>query len=307
MFEVFNRAKGHKADVWAATDGSRVLALLIPVRVTLLGGIMSSLTTRSVAYGSILCAPGRDGCDALAVLLQSYLKEVGRTALFTELRNVSSLDAQQQQTLLEHGFVHEDHLNYLIDLNRPSDEVFKSIGPRTRKHIRRALRSGQVTVSDATENPERSSCYDILRRTFQARRIPLADPSLFEAAYEVLHPRGMIKFTLARVGDAPAAVSIDLLYKDLMYGWYGGVDRAYSSFPANELLTWHILRWGAENGYRTYDFGGAGKPNEPYGVRDFKSKFGGIQVNNGRNLFVHARLRRQMCNFAYRFARRFVF
>ena len=31
---------------------------------------------------------------------------------------------------------------------------------------------------------------------------------------------------------------------------------------------------------------GAGKPNQAYGVRDFKSKFGGDLVEHGRFLFV---------------------
>jgi lipid II:glycine glycyltransferase (peptidoglycan interpeptide bridge formation enzyme) len=98
----------------------------------------------------------------------------------------------------------------------------------------------------------------------------------------------MVRFSLARVGDVAAAVSVDLLYKDIAYGWYGGTDREYSSYMPNELLTWHILKWGAENGYRLYDFGGAGKPEEEYGVRDFKAKFGGELVSYGRDMYVHA-------------------
>jgi serine/alanine adding enzyme len=31
----------------------------------------------------------------------------------------------------------------------------------------------------------------------------------------------------------------------------------------------------------------AGKPEEEYGVRDFKAKFGGYLVNFGRNIHVH--------------------
>jgi lipid II:glycine glycyltransferase (peptidoglycan interpeptide bridge formation enzyme) len=49
---------------------------------------------------------------------------------------------------------------------------------------------------------------------------------------------------------------------------------------------WHILKWGAENHYCIYDFGGAGKPGEHYGVRDFKAKFGGELVCYGRNTWV---------------------
>jgi serine/alanine adding enzyme len=77
-----------------------------------------------------------------------------------------------------------------------------------------------------------------------------------------------------------------LIYKDTIYGWYGGMDRGYSDYIPNELLLWHIFQWGAENGYKVYDFGGAGKPDEEYGVRDFKAKFGGELVCFGRNTYI---------------------
>jgi lipid II:glycine glycyltransferase (peptidoglycan interpeptide bridge formation enzyme) len=62
---------------------------------------------------------------------------------------------------------------------------------------------------------------------------------------------------------------------------------------------WHILKWGAENGYRHYDFGGAGRPNEQYGVRDFKAKFAGELVSYGRNVCVHAPFRLFLSKLGY--------
>ena len=66
---------------------------------------------------------------------------------------------------------------------------------------------------------------------------------------------------------------------------------------------WDIIRWGAKNGYGVLDFGGAGKPGEEYGVRDFKSKFNGKLVNFGRNTRVHAHLRMKISETAYQAAR----
>jgi lipid II:glycine glycyltransferase (peptidoglycan interpeptide bridge formation enzyme) len=110
----------------------------------------------------------------------------------------------------------------------------------------------------------------------------------------------MIKFFIARVGDVAVACSAELLFKDTIYGWYGGSDRAYSSYIPNDLLMWHVLDWGASNGYRVYDFGGAGKPDEPYGVRTFKAKYGGELVNYGRYVHVHSGVRLALSKLAYR-------
>ncbi len=286
MFEVFAQAKGSHPTLWAAVCGDgQIAALFLPVLVTL-NKLLRPLTTRAISYGSTLCLPSNEGHQALSLLLKTYLRENRATCLFTELRNVACLE-NEQPLLQDLGFTYEEHLNYLIDVGRSPAELFLSIGARTRKNIRHGLNKGEVTIHEVTEPGRIDICYDLLSQTYQNARVPLADRSLFEAAFNILYPRRMIRFTLAYVGDAPAAVSIELLYKDVMYGWYGGMDRAYSKYMPNELLMWSILKWGAENGYCQYDFGGAGRPDAEYGVRDFKAKFGGRLVCYGRNTYIH--------------------
>ncbi len=287
MFQVFNRTKGHRPELWAAIKDRRILALLLPVKITLMNGLLRYFTTRSVGYGSVLITADAEGQEALARLLQTYAHEIGVVSLFTELRNLADLNGVQP-ILGKHGFVYEEHLNYLINLKRSSDAVFQNFGRRTRKNIRRGLRQGEVVIEEAKERDQVNACYDLLCQSYREAHVPLADRSLFEAALDLLHPKGMVRFTLARVGQTPVAASVELLYKDVIYGWYGGVDRNYGSYVPNELVMWDILKWGAENGYHLYDFGGAGKPDEEYGVRDFKSKFGGELVCYGRNTCVHA-------------------
>lgn len=288
MFQVFEQAKGYYPTLWAATRGDeQVLALLLPVKITLVGSFLRRLTTRAVVYGSVLYDPSPAGEEALAFLLRAYTHQAGHDVLFTELRNLSD-QGRIQPLLRDCGFVYEDHLNYLIDLDCPVAQVFQNIGSRTRKHIRRGLRERKVVIEEVTEQRQIASCYDLLGKSYAAAKVPLADLSLFEAAFDVLYPRGMARFWLASVDEVYVAASVELLYKETMYGWYSGVDRTYSRYTPNELLMWHILKWGVEHDYKIYDFGGAGKPNEAYGVRDFKAKFGGELVCYGRNTCVHS-------------------
>lgn len=303
MFRVFARASGHQPTLWAAVNGSgRPLALMLPVQITLMRGALRRFTTRAVLYGSVLCSPGV-GVEALGMLLQTYRQEMQRTVLFTELRNQSDL-SHLQPVLSENGFVYEEHLDYLVDLDRPAEEVLQGIGTRTRKKIRRGLRDGFVQVTEVTHRTELDQWYDTLQKTYSHAQVPLADRSLFEAVFEELFPRGMAKFLVARVHGAIAACSVELTYKDTIYGWYGGSDRSYSDNNPNEMLMWHILAWGADNGYRVYDFGGAGKPDAEYGVRDFKAKFGGNLVCFGRNVLVHSPGLLRLSELGYRAYRR---
>jgi serine/alanine adding enzyme len=290
MFKVFAQTKGYQPTLWAVVDDNQQpLALFLPVQVTLMNGPLRQVTTRAIAYGSILCVPGPIGHKALDLLLSAYKQTAKNDALFTELRNLHDL-SNWQTSLNEHGFTYEAHLNYLINLNLPTEQLLQNIGQRTRKRIRKGLRDGVVQLSEVSSPADLDHWYNTLQKTYDYAHIPLADHSMFKAAFKELHPKGMAKFFLAKIEGVTAACSIELLYKDTIYGWYGGTDRSFSQYNPNEMLMWCVLEWGATHGYRVYDFGGAGKPDEKYGVRDFKAKFGGKLVCFGRNTYVHAPL-----------------
>lgn len=287
MFQVFAHTKGHQPRLWAATDdGGQVLALLLPVQITLMDGLLRRFTSRAVAYGSVLYAPGAEGRGALAALLRAYRQEMKNGSLFTELRNTSDT-SDVCPVLKKNGFVYEDHLDYLIDLNKPIEKVWRRISKNCRKAIRKSMNKG-VVVEEVQDRDLVPTCYDLLRQSYRRSQVPLADLSLFEGVFDILVPKGMAKFLLARVDNRYVATSMEMPYKDTIYSWYAGYDRSYRSFYPNDILVWHILKWGVENGYLCYDFGGAGRPDEPYGVRDFKAKFGGQLMNFGRYTFVHA-------------------
>ena len=270
MFQVFNLARNHQPKLSAIVDkDKKILALLPTVQVTVLNGLLRRMSTRSISYGSILSSTDPVGKQALDLLLQAYSEEAGQSSLFSELRNLSDMSMFQKE-LSQAGFVYEDHLNYLIDLNNSPEQILQNIGTRTRQHIRRGLRKGIVVVECMSDRNQLNTWYDIIKMTYKGARIPLADISLFEAAYDILYPRKMIKFLLARIGTEYVAASAEMLFKDVIYGWYGGMNREFSKYTPNELLMWHILEWGASNGYKVYDFGGAGKPEEESGVRDLR-------------------------------------
>ncbi len=306
MFAVFHNTKGYQPDLWAARGNDRqLLALFLPVRISVKNGPLRALTTHAVAYGSILCDQRDEAKEALRSLLHAYQKESGSRSIYTELRNCAQM-TEYQPLLAQMHFDYEDHLNYIISLDGSPDAVFKNIGKRTQRNIRRGVNQGRVTIEEVNDRAGIETSYELLCRTYHLAQVPLADRSLFEAAYDQLHSKGMVRVTLARVESAPVATSFELLYKDTIYGWYGGMDRAYSSYNPNELLMWDILRWGSEQGYKYYDFGGAGKPNEEYGVRDFKAKFGGALVCHGRNKWVSRPLVFSFTKRFYQVYRRFL-
>ncbi len=303
MFEVFSRTKGHHPDLWAAVqDDGEILALLPAVRVTLLNGPFRPLTTRAVAYGSILCAPNEQGKAALDLLLDVYNREAGEAALFTEFRNLSDL-GDLQPLLQQRGYQFEDHLNFLVDLTQPQDTIWRNISRRKREGINSTRKKG-TRVEMANGRPELDIAYGLLQDVYARVQVPLADKSLFEAALDILAPWGMFTVLMARVGERYAGALLLLTYHGRVSYWYIGADRSLNSYSPSEALVWYAMQWGKENGYHTFDFGGGGRPDQPYGPREFKSRFGGAQVNHGRNVCVHAPARLKVSEVGYQLYRR---
>lgn len=305
MFQVFAGAKGYSPALWAVVSSQgRCLALLPSVQITILGGMLRGLTTRTVAYGSVLWTPEPEGLQALDLLLRAYNSEVRGSALMTELRNLSDM-ATVQPVLCDHGFTFEGHLNFLIDLTRPEADLWQNIRSSARRNIQKARKSG-VVISEISDTGDIAAAYSLLQQVYRRIQVPLPDQSLFEAAFAILHPRSMMRILKAQVEGVDIGVLTLLMHKGVIYYWYTGTLREYASYRAGDLLVWHTLELGSRGDFHLFDFGGGGRPDEEYGVRDFKAKFGGDLVNYGRNICVHAPMRLKLSTTGYQLVRKFL-
>jgi serine/alanine adding enzyme len=321
MTDVFARARGHRVSTWGGLDpGGDLQAVFLPVEVTLGGhvprlarGVTRTLTARAVAYGGAACAAGDAGRRALVELLAAYRQEAGHV-LFTEVRHVCDVPAART-ALREAGFAHEGHLNYLIRLDRTEAELWAALSRSARQRIRSGERKG-VEVNVVGAPPGRSTpggrgeidrvgeAYRLLEVVYRRARVPLADRSLFDAALSVLGPRQMCRLVVARLGGKVIGARFVLVHSGRITDWYAGSDRSFAAMSPNEVLVWHVLRWGRERGCDLFDFGGAGRPGEPYGPREFKAKFGGELVDFGRDVLVHTPMRLRLSRAGYGLTRR---
>ncbi len=69
------------------------------------------------------------------------------------------------------------------------------------------------------------------------------------------------------------------------------MDGKFKNIFPSTLATWAAIEYAAANDFKYFDMMGAGKPDEGYGVRDFKAKFGGELVEHGRILRVNHKLK----------------
>jgi lipid II:glycine glycyltransferase (peptidoglycan interpeptide bridge formation enzyme) len=303
MARVLGDCRGHRVVPWAARErGGSVRALFVPVEITLMRGALRSWTSRAVVYGGVLADDAPSGADATRALLDTYKASGGGAALFTEVRHQCDVSALAP-VLRSVGFSHEGHLNYLISLRRREADLWQSLTRSAKQRIKSAEKKG-VVVDEATDRADCDAAYDLLESVYRRVRVPLASRELFAAAMQLLHPRGMFRIVTARVDGRMIGARFLLVHRGRIIDWYAGSDRAYASWSPNEVLVWHVLRWGVEHGFEVFDFGGAGRPDEPYGPREFKAKFGGELVDFGRDVMVHAPGRLRASRMGYAAARR---
>ena len=285
MMDVYAASPGTVPIVLAAVDRTtgEPGGLIASVQTKLFGDMFTRATSRAVVYGGLLAAD--DAC--LRLLLRSYCQRMKNRALFTEVRNMAPA-AWLAGPLEGMGFRYLPHLNYVIDLSREDEALWRGITQGARKNIRRTLDRG-ADIREVASDEELDRFYALIRDTYRRARVPLCDRAVFRAAWERLVPLGRARLWIMHVEGVPVAARAVLIYKGLVFDWYAGsVRRAPRGFYPNETMVWTALQYGRKAGHSRFDFGGAGVPGEPYGVREFKSKFNGELVEYGRYRFVHS-------------------
>jgi serine/alanine adding enzyme len=303
MYRVFAEARHHRPAIWGTVDDEgEIRALMTPVTIATLGGPLRALTSRVVSFAGPLAGPL--GEQPLERLLRAYRDDGPRVPVFTEIRH--HVDGGELATALHAcGFRHEGHLNFLVDLTQPEEELWRKVASSAKRNIQKARRQG-VTIEDAADPADVAAGYEVLRDVYRRIRVPLPDRSLFDAAFRILGPLGRCRVVLARLGGRTIGVMTLLHFKGVVTYWYTGTLREYARLGAGDLLVAHAIESGRELGCRILDLGGAGRPDEPYGVRDFKAKYGGVLVDHGRDIWVRSPARMRVATTGYGLIRRFL-
>jgi len=284
MFEVYNNTKNYEPVFIAiVNEKDEILGTLLAVTQKEYSGILGNFTARSIICGGPLIKD--EDPKVLDIALKEYNKIVKKKAIYTQLRNL--WDWKDSRKIFEKKrYTYEEHLNIVVDLKKSQDELWKDVHSKRRNEIRRAKKKG-VTFSVDTSLDALKRCYKIIEEVYSYAKLPYPSFTFFKAFFENSQERIGLKLFTAKYNNEIIGCMLALVFKDTIYDFYAGSYRKFYNKYPNDLIPWEIFLWGKKNGYKTFDFGGAGKPNVPYGVRDYKKKFGGEFVNFGRFEKIH--------------------
>ena len=204
------------------------------------------------------------------------------TPIYIETRNFH--DYSKWRNIFEaNGFAYQPHLNYHVDTTS-LDQVQSRIGKHRWRYIRLSMRDGAKIINNPSIEQVRAF-YTILQDLYRTKvRTPLWSWDFFERLYHTEHARYILVELDGQIVGGTACVCLP---GKAVYEWYAcGLDNCRDDIRPLSVAIWGEMQYAAENGYPLFDFMGAGAPDQPYGVRDFKAEFGGELVEHGRFLCV---------------------
>lgn len=283
MARVYSLTKHYEPISLAAVDleNNDVIAVLQAVIIRQMGGILGSFSARSVIFGGPLFIENKKGLEAVEKLINYYEKLVANKVIYTEFRNM--WDTGQTKNIFEQsGYHFVDHFNALINLNKPIDELWNQLKRDKKRGIKTSEKMG-ITIELCEKKSGVGIFYELVKETYNTAKVPLAHISLFESVFDILVPENKSLFLFAKdESENIIATQLALLYKDTIYAWYTGSHRESLKFHPGDSLIWYLLKYGNENQYSVFDFGGGGGPNKNENLREYKSRFGTEFLSYGR-------------------------
>lgn len=258
-----------------------IAGVLLAVIIREKMGILSFLSSRCVIYGGPIVK--KDDVKIISAILEALNKYIGSKALFTQFRNFRIWPEEAQKIFQNRNFVLRERLNLILDLTN-LEKLKAGFNAGRRRQLKKALAAG-ASITIAENLADVAQLYSILNRLYKTKvRKPLPDFSYFEQFFNLLmkNEKGIILLVKADgkiIGGIVSPITPENTISEL---YVCGLDKEYPYYYPSIVATWAAMEYGHKNNLKQFDFMGLGKPDTPYGVREFKLRFGGTQVNYGR-------------------------
>ena len=237
------------------------------------------LTRRAIIVGGPALA---DDCseEEVGALIGAVREQLKQQAIYIETRNFNDY-SKWKGAFWRAGFSYKKHLNFHVDCS-DQEAMWERLSENRKRQIRKA--NGLAISGLAKSEEEIREWYEILRELYRTKvKTPLWPVEFFLEAYK----QGVGKFLLVRHEGKVIGGSMVVTDGKCVYEWYEcGLNAVYKEQYPSVLATWAGMTLAQETGCARYDMMGAGEPDVPYGVRDFKSEFGGEMVEHGRFLYI---------------------
>jgi len=255
---------GHKLVYLRKDNGIFPLAY---VSSTILGNRLISLPFAD--YGG----PYTQGEETAGDLISECQERAQR--LHVDFVEVRCPDTRYLEMFEKSGFVkRDDYLTFVLRLDGKIEGLWKRIGEKKKKKVRKAGRSDIHTI-EAIDKVDLKAFYVLYQKTMKRLGSPPQPYRFFDRMWDLLYPENMMMFLVKYEGDYIAGKLV-FLHNKTIYQAYNPSLRKYHQLAPNDLAQWELIKWGNEHGFKQLNFGRTRK-NE--GPELFKRQWGGEPVS----------------------------
>lgn len=282
FFDFFNHNHNMKASVFALGNKMTYDALCV-VTLQKEKGVKGYFSRRAIIYGGIVLSD-----EAINEEVQYFLSAVSnlltRSAIYFEIRNFFNYSVLKA-SLYNSGWSYSPHLNFQLSLKNVSKEsIIKKFKYNRRREIKQSISEG-ATYGLCENEKEIEAVYSILHDLYKTKvKLPLPSLSYFLSLFRAQIAQVFVVKHQGKIIGGSICPYID---KRAIYTYYYCGLRNYHKkiFPTH-LAVVAAMEYAIDKSIPIIDFMGAGKPGDHYGVRDYKSQFGGELVEHGRFIKV---------------------
>jgi len=274
--DFFNSLDNFSASVFAIEEDNEYKALLV-MTIQKETGVKSYFSRRGIIYGGPLVI------DNGELYLIKLLKEVEqlhkKKLIYIETRNYFDY-SMFKSSFNKAGYVYSPWLNFHLDTSQEMAVIKKSMSSSRLRQVKKAIKNG-AEWREAESVEEVLTFYTILKDLYEEKiKKPLFSQELFVEFYK----QKIGKYFLVYFqGKVIGGIMCPIMQEKAVYEFYVcGLDSEYKNQYPSIMATWAAIEYANQNEIPLFDFMGAGNPNEAYGVREFKSRFGGEEVEHGR-------------------------
>ena len=259
---------------WA---GDRITGLILGYVTRDSSSFKNFFPRRAIIVGGPLLADDITD-EELTTLLNAVRNGLKKKVIYIETRNFNSFEKWKER-FIKCGFEYQPHLNFHVDTTSMKI-VDGNLGKGRKRDIKTSFRDG-VTIIEHPTMEQVYSYYELLRNLYATKvKTPLFSRDWFERLYQ--QPNSHFLLIECREEIVGGTILVSLPNRTV-YEWFVcGRDGEWKSIFPSSCATYAGLKYAAEHGVPRFDMMGAGKPDEEYGVRDFKARFGGTLVEHGR-------------------------
>lgn len=184
-----------------------------------------------------------------------------------------------------------DWKTYLIDLSNPIDYLWNNISKEARNDVTRA-RKKDVTIHEVKSQSELEDYVSLLEKHIS--NLGIKNKNVRDTIYEewkyLIYKNNLGKIFLAYAKDKAISGLTLLTFNGNIIQQGLTSLKDYRSFLGGPLLTWHVIEWGNNMHYTTFDLAGANPQSnnkKEKSIDFYKSKWGGRELEHYRCVKIY--------------------